>query len=291
MALKQLRRKTLYQPSWLWTSVMTLVLCASGGVFYQFAYSTYPVVQDRKIGMGDHLPFIDVPREVINVMLLGQSALYGDFVMLWLVQYLGGGSMTHRHTAEDLEVILRKIAAKKVRHEPMYLASCHKLMMDLKKPWLCEDVLKLGIEAVPESWLIPAVLGYVHYEQEEFLRAAEVFRFAGNIPDAPDYIQSIGTTVMVKKDLGDMVTEKLSNPNEVLSEQSRDLLSALKKDFNDRIKNQQIPPQKMVKADDSDSQRTQHSSAAMLKHGSDSDEDQDDDDHEDESESREDNLD
>lgn len=221
---------------WMWTTLMLVAMMASGMGFYRLAANTYPTVQDRKIGMGDFPPFLDVPREVINVVLLGQTAFYDDLMVLWLVQYLGGGESTHRHKAEDLEVVLRKIAGKKIHHEKVYLASCFKLMMDLDKEWLCEDILRLGIEAIPESWMIPAILGKVHYEQEEYLRAAEVLQYAGNIDGSPDYIRSIGTTILIKKNLGDTVKSKLAAADSSLSVQSRELFKQLDEEFTRRVR-------------------------------------------------------
>ena len=233
--VKKYKKTKPYRISGLWTGVMLIGTLVSGGGFYQVANATYPVIEARKVGMGDHPPLLDLPREVTNVVLLGQSALYDDLMVLWLVQYLGGALNTHRLEAEALEVVLRKIASKKIHHEQVYLASCFKLMMDLDKAWLCEDILALGIESVPDSWLIPAVLGKVHFDQEEFLKAAEMFKFAGNVPGAPEYIQSVSTTVLVKKDLGDVLKAELADKDSTMSAQSRQLFQELERDFAKRV--------------------------------------------------------
>lgn len=274
MAMGWLRAKnTLSSPvSWMWTTLMVVVMICSGAGFYRLAASTYPTVQDRKIGMGDFPPFLDVPREVINVVLLGQTAFYDDLMVLWLVQYLGGGDSTHRHKAEDLEVVLRKIAGKKIHHEKVYLASCFKLMMDLDKEWLCEDILRLGIEALPESWMIPAILGKVHYEQQEYLRAAEVLQYAGNIAGSPDYIRSIGTTILIKKNLGDTVRSKLTETGSSLSAQSRELFKQLDEEFKRRVQATSAAESSAVAAqsepakaqDDAGGRVSQHSASAQL---------------------------
>lgn len=225
-------KRSDYQPNLRWLLLMITCLVLSGAGFYQVSSLTYPVVHDRKEDMGDYPPFLNLPREVIDVIFLGQSALYDNFMLLWLTQYIGP-SYSLNHNPEELEVVLRKIAQKKIRHEKAYLLSCYKFMMDFKKPWLCEDIARYGFEAVPESWLIPAVLGMVHLRQQEYLLAAEVFQYAGSVPNAPDYIQRLAATVAYKHNLGDQLKDKLKDQD--MSAESRKLLEEVEKDLLKRL--------------------------------------------------------
>ena len=225
-------KRSDYQPNLRWLLLMVTCLLLSGAGFYQVSSLTYPVVHDRKENMGDYPPFLNLPREVIDVIFLGQSALYDNFMLLWLTQYIGP-SYSLNHNPEELEVVLRKIAQKKIRHEKAYLLSCYKFMMDFNKPWLCEDIARYGFEAVPESWLIPATLGMVHLKQQEYLLAAEVFQYAGSVPNAPGYIQRLAATVAYKHGLGDQLKDKLNHQD--INANSRMLLEELEKDLTKRL--------------------------------------------------------
>ncbi|MCY4380364.1 MAG: hypothetical protein OXC40_02180 [Proteobacteria bacterium] len=212
------------------------------GLFVFFADKTYPVIQKRKERIGDHPPLVGLPRNVINVMLLGQGPLYDDFIHLWTTQYLVDNKFVERNP-EEMEIILRRIAEKKIASPHFYLMSCFQFLYSFKKPWLCEEIADIGIVEVEDSWMIPAVKGYAHIMQKEYLDAAQLFKFAANDRDGPDYVSKLGATLIRKHDLGDELEQKLTADQE-LSETSKALLRELQEEFKKEItrleaKNQQ----------------------------------------------------
>lgn len=164
-----------------------------------FSEATLTEITERK-DIGEHPPFASLQRPIINVILLGQKELYDDFIHLWTTQYLASKEILNLDP-KKLEQNLRKIARLKVRSPYFYQTSCFRFIFDFRTPWLCEDIAKMGMLVAPESWIIPAILGYAFMEQEDYNQAAQLFTVASRIDGAPPYFKEVGSTLLIKKEV------------------------------------------------------------------------------------------
>lgn len=182
---------------WLLRTVLLVLLVLTAASWNHFSTETLAEINERK-NIGEHPPFSSLQRPIINVLLLGQKELYDDFIHLWTTQYLASKEI-FKKDPKQLEQILRRIAHLKVRSPYFYQVSCFRFIFDFKTPWLCEEIAKIGMAVAPESWIIPAILGYAFMEQEDYHQAARFFTLAGKIEGSPDYFKEVGSSLLVKK--------------------------------------------------------------------------------------------
>ena len=214
-----MKKKLLSILGYVATMAMLLVVSMYG--VYHFATETITEVRERK-DLGDYPPLSGLDRRIINIMLLGQSALYDDFIHLWTTQYLTKPGILKKDPKE-LEQILRRIAQLKIRSPYFYQMACFRFIFDFKTPWLCEDIAKIGLEAAPESWMIGAVLGYAYIEQESYVEAAAMFARASHIKDSPEYLKTVGSTLLYKKGVSEKILDTILN-----DESSKHILKQLR---------------------------------------------------------------
>ena len=183
---------------WVFRGVLFILLLFFGASWDHYAAGTVDEIRSRKDDIGKHPPFSSLQRPIINVLLLGQKELYDDFIHLWTTQYLVSKEILNKDP-KKLEQTLRRIAHLKVRSPYFYQVSCFRFIFDFKTPWLCEEIAKIGMMVAPESWMIPAILGYGYMEQEDFHLAAQYFTEASTIEGAPPYLAEVGSTLLVKE--------------------------------------------------------------------------------------------
>ena len=125
-------------------------------------------------------------------MTLGHDRLYDDFIYLWLIQYLIPEEDT---PLEPFPILLRRtISALKQRPpiEPLYLLSCYVHAFRYKQPQACQEILIIGMSAMPQSWKIPMTLGYLYaFNLEDKETGGHYYEVASQKKGAPKFLSSL----------------------------------------------------------------------------------------------------
>lgn len=134
-------------------------------------------------------PLVDLDTRVLDILSFGYRGLYDDFVTIWMLQVLMDPRVNQLN-AEKIQNLLVRVGRHQPKIESYYLLGCFVLNFDLKRPDLCEPILKQGTEAFPTKWRIPVTMGIIaaHYLQDP--RLAALYYEIGAQRGAPQYIRN-----------------------------------------------------------------------------------------------------
>ena len=103
-----------------------------------------------------------------------------------------------------------------LKHKPeiegTYALACYTLVTDLNRSDLCEDINKIGIEAMPKSWMIPLMQGWVHlFKELKLEKAAHYYGLAADVEGSPPYLKGLVKKIKSGKILENSEVKKLHN--------------------------------------------------------------------------------
>lgn len=142
------------------------------------------------------MPFAQLEPAIIDVITLGHKGLYSDFSYFWLLQ-----SLIYENEGEQTaEELFRKIMLI-TRHHPqiesLYTLSCFVMIKDFGNVEYCEEIAKEGMKALPNSWYIPAVVGYAFaFIVEDPVKASFYYKKTEDLPRSPDYLKKLGERLL-----------------------------------------------------------------------------------------------
>ena len=185
-----------------------IILSAAVALCAHFAKTTNSIISSR-YQLINEIPLSSLKREIIDVIMLGQSPLYDNFVHLWTTQYLGSDDILEIDPV-TVSMHLDKLLNLKIQSESFYTLGCFRFIFHYKTPELCEPIAHAGMTAMPENWMIPATLGYAYLLQKKFSEAAIYFAATATREGAPKYFNSVGKKILKKNNVD------LEIPNEIL---------------------------------------------------------------------------
>lgn len=160
-------------------------------------------------------PLAQLSPSFVNILTLGNKALYDDFINLWLLQMLVAPERPIE--SERLLTTIRAVIRHKPKFETLYLLSCFTLYLDYKRPEACQEIILAGLEAFPQSWRLPMTQAYVHYFLlKEPAQAASFFQMAASRPGSPAYVQNLVKKLISENQLD---TDDLESSLQILSSQ------------------------------------------------------------------------
>lgn len=194
-----------------------IVLVAAGTCFYHISLKTNVSHKKLKTILLSP-PLATTSNTFDRIATLGHIGIYHTFLNVWSVQILIDIKEEYEH--DKLFKGLEQIRKKKIRFESFYLFACI-TAHTLKRPELCMDYTRTGLELYPVSWRITMAQGYVSYfELDNPAEGALFYNLASTDPYAPDYVARVARKLYNKTNLTD---EEL--------DQMRDDMSKVIKDF------------------------------------------------------------
>lgn len=133
-------------------------------------------------------PLTELDPRVLDLVTLGYSGLYDDFIYLWTLQTLADPRL-QTMDPETVQASLLQVTRHQPEIETLYMLSCFVLAFDMKRPDLCERVTLDGLKAVPDGWRIPLTQGFLYALQMNDLKnGAMYYGLAASRRDAPEFI-------------------------------------------------------------------------------------------------------
>jgi hypothetical protein len=128
--------------------------------------------------------------EILGVMTLGHRNIWDDYAHIRTLQFLADPA-TQAVGGEVLSRAVMVVARHKPRIDTFYMLACF-ILLDMRRPELCEPLMIEGIAARPESWRLPLTQGFVSaFKMHDRAKAATYYALAASRPGAPPYIESV----------------------------------------------------------------------------------------------------
>lgn len=133
---------------------------------------------------------------MVNILTLGHKGLYSDLSYFWLLQNL----IKDKYTVKDPVLMSRQIRSV-IRHRPniesLYTLSCFVMTIDYHLPKECDEIAREGMNALPKSWMIPAVVGYVYaFVLKDMGKASYYYQKTRGIPRSPEYLSKLSDRLL-----------------------------------------------------------------------------------------------
>jgi hypothetical protein len=144
----------------------------------------------------DVFPLLTLKPSLVNIVTLGHKELYNDLAYFWLLQTL----IKEDDAVRDHDQVLHKIQLL-TKHRPqiesLYMLSCFVMALDFHRPQDCEAIINDGIDALPKSWLVPAIGGYMFaFVLKDPVKASLFYSKIESIPGHPDYLTKLNKRLL-----------------------------------------------------------------------------------------------
>jgi hypothetical protein len=144
-------------------------------------------------------PLSSLDRKIIDIVTLGQRALYDDFMNVWMIQILGDPAVKSEN-ADAIAKTVYQVTRLKPKVESMYMLPCFILGLDFNRPELCERMIIDGLAAFPESWRLPMTQGFMFaFKLNDPAKAAGFYSLAASRPQSPPYVGSLAKKLLNKE--------------------------------------------------------------------------------------------
>lgn len=146
-------------------------------------------------------PLSKLKSDFINLMTLGHRSFYDNFVTFWTIQILQDDSLKSYPPSKVIHTVTSTLQVLP-QNEYIYLLTCFVFSYDLKSPHACEEVVLLGMKALPRSWRIPLVQAYIYTSliPNQYKRAL-YYGITASKPGAPDYIKRLAKRMLQEEEL------------------------------------------------------------------------------------------
>jgi hypothetical protein len=173
--------------------------------------------------------------KALNFAVLGHRNLYHDFTTIWMIQVLADRNFKTFAPPEKIIAFVLKSLRHRPNIEGIYLLSCLALTLQLAQSEACEEISKRGLAALPNSWRIPMMQGFVSsFKLGDHTKAAVYYTIAASRESSPQWVKSLAQKLSVKESDGN------SDLNEVIGELREidggtKLLNILRPMFKDQV--------------------------------------------------------
>jgi len=148
-------------------------------------------------------PLLFLPQgRYLSYASLGFRVLLADTIYLWSIQYYG-----HRRTIEGrnyLWQIYTTVADLDPQFIDAYTTGALVMASDMSDPEMALELLQLGIDRNPDSWLLLTDAGWYSYMNlHDPAKAEEYFQLASQKPDAPAWAARVRAFMVAQQ--GDLL--------------------------------------------------------------------------------------
>jgi hypothetical protein len=175
-------------------------------------------------------PLAHMNPKFLTAFMLGQKAIYDDFISIWLLQ-----SLMQDNVQRDPEKMMDQIRSV-IKHQPKlettYMLSCFVMLNQLKSPQHCQEINLEGLKAFPMSWRLLMTQAFVEYSAMNHpAQAASFFMMAAQREGAPEYVKKAAAKLVNTRELTD---EDIAKSLEIIGHnegksQFLDLLQSIEK--------------------------------------------------------------
>lgn len=147
-------------------------------------------------------PLAHMNPRFLTAFMLGQKAVYDDFISIWLLQ-----TLMQTDTKKDHEKLMEQIRSV-IKHQPKlettYMLSCFVMLNELKHPEYCQEINLTGLKAFPMSWRLLMTQAFVEYSAMNHpAQGASFFMMAAQRENAPPYVKKAAEKLLKTKTLTD----------------------------------------------------------------------------------------
>lgn len=188
-------------------------------------------------------PLAHMNPNVLTAFMLGQKAIYDDFISIWLLQTLMSTDVTKDH--EKLMEQIRLVIKHQPKLETTYMLSCFVMLNELKHPEYCQEINLTGLKAFPMSWRLLMTQAFVEFSAMGHpAQAASFFMMAAQRENAPPYVKKAAIKLLETKTLTD---DDIQKSLELISQsegknQFSDLLKSIDKNKKKKPEDGSIAP-------------------------------------------------
>lgn len=149
----------------------------------------------------DTPPLANLDTRLIDLLIVGHRGLYDDLLAIWTLQTLLDHRVAHV-SPEELQRSVLKVTRHSPQIESLYTLSCYVLSLDMKRADLCDRITADGLKALPTSWKIPMIQGYLYYAAlKNPENAAMYYGLAASKPDSPEFLKKLALNLVQKNQL------------------------------------------------------------------------------------------
>lgn len=196
------------------TTITIIALAIGFGVV--FALSTFLEHNRPPLPDGFEDADIAVQGKRLKGFVLGADGLMADWYWMQSLQYLGDKIQKSKldfinvENLNSLNVrLLYPYLENATEFDPHFMAaySFGATVLPAIDPAKAVQLTEKGIANNPESWRLYQYLGYIHWRQKNYEKAAEVYEKGASIPGAPPFLQMM--VAQMRTQGGDRATSRL----------------------------------------------------------------------------------
>lgn len=147
-------------------------------------------------------PLAHMNPKFLSAFMLGQKAVYDDFISIWLLQTLMQSGVVKDH--EKLMEQIRSVIKHEPKLETTYMLSCFVMINELKHPEYCQEINLAGLKAFPMSWRLLMTQAFVEYSAMNHpAQGASFFMMAAQRENAPPYVKKAAEKLLKTRTLTD----------------------------------------------------------------------------------------
>lgn len=154
----------------------------------------------------DPPPLVHLPREVVDVLFLGNHEIYQDFIHIWLLQALTEDP--EDPDPKKMSFLIESVLRHLPKSQPLYMLSCFVMTKTYQSPKNCETIIQYGLTVFPESFRLLMTQGYISgFVLKDHLKASAYYYRAAQIPSAPAYVAGVAKKFAKKEPLDPSETQ------------------------------------------------------------------------------------
>ncbi len=197
----------MYRLSFKFIVIKLILISLGAGIMFS---SSQFFKNDQSTDLLSEYPFFSrLPKKAVDVLTLGNGRVYNIYLYLYTLQIFASEKVKNVDPvrfANWSKEVLKQLP----EIEGTYALACYTLVIDLERGDLCEDITKLGMKAMPDSWMIPVIQGWVHlFKRLELKEAAYYYGIASEIRGSPAYLKSLVKKIKSGKILENSEVKKL----------------------------------------------------------------------------------
>lgn len=147
-------------------------------------------------------PLVNVDPALVRIVTLGHKGLYDDLLHIWVLQILADKRL-YSESSDTVFTYINQVIKQSPEIETLYMLSCF-IMLDFRRPELCEAISAVGIKAIPYGWRIPLTQGYVSaLRLKDTEKGAYYYSMAASQAGSPAFLKSYADKLSRKIQLED----------------------------------------------------------------------------------------
>jgi hypothetical protein len=160
-----------------------------GILFLVFSYIQGEHLNSVTVTKSRDLPLVSLQRSYVDIATLGYRAAWDRIIHIWTIQQAEADPKNT--STEELHRIYLNAAKLRPKSESLFVYTCSQLGVMRKKFPLCIDILQIGVELFPNSWILYNFLGLSYFLSRDDANAFRAFEAASKIPNAPATMQGV----------------------------------------------------------------------------------------------------